>query len=120
MACGCELSLIFKDRIKVDTGEAAISRNTTRTFIKLTKEQKALKEQGRGFQKIQMNKNRSFITYIISSIDVSVALLRLMGDVLVSCRFRSDSSAPEKFILYFFFSVRNTMCGVWRVSVRTC
>jgi len=56
--------------------------------------------------------SRSFITYIIISVVVSVVLLRLMGDVLVSCRFHSDSGAPEKFILYFFFSVRNTMCGV--------
>ena len=57
---------------------------------------------------------QGFITYIIISVVVSVALLRLMGDVLVSCRFRSDSGAPGKFILYrfLFFSVRNTMCGL--------
>ena len=59
--------------------------------------------------------DRSFITHIIISVVVSVGLLRLMGDVLVFCRFCRDSGAPEKFILYiyfFFFSVRNIMCGV--------
>ena len=55
--------------------------------------------------------SRSFITYIIISV-VSVALLDLL-DLLVSCPFHSDSGAQEKFLLYFFFSVRNTMCGVW-------
>ena len=65
--------------------------------------------------------DRSFITYIIISVVVSVALLRLMGDVLVSCRFRSDSGAPEKFILYrFFFFFQRLKYHVWRVSVRTC
>ena len=53
------------------------------------------------------------ISKIIISIFVSVAVLRLMGDVLVSSCFHSDSGAPEKFIAYFFFSVRNTMCGMW-------
>ena len=50
--------------------------------------------------------DRSFITYIIISLIVSVPQLRLMGDVLLSCRFHSDS---------FFFILRNTLCGV-----RTC
>ena len=54
--------------------------------------------------------DRSFITYIIISVVVSVALLRLMGDVLVSCRFRSDSGAPEKFILYYFFQLDKIPC----------
>ena len=39
----------------------------------------------------------SFITYI----SISVALLRLMGDVLVSCPLHSNSGVPDKFILYF-------------------
>ena len=61
---------------------------------------------------------RSFITYIIISVAVSVGLLRLMGDVLVSFHFHSDSSATEKLILYLFFQSKKY--HVWRVSVRTC
>ena len=57
--------------------------------------------------------DRSFITYIIISVVFSVALLRLMGDVLVSCRFHSDSGVPEKFILYFFFFVQRQKYHVW-------
>jgi len=45
--------------------------------------------------------------YIYIYVVVSVALLRLMGDVLVSCHFHRDSGAPDK-------------CHVWRVSVRIC
>ena len=37
--------------------------------------------------------------------------LRLTGDPLASCHFHSDSGAPDKFMLYIFFSVRNTMCS---------
>ena len=58
--------------------------------------------------------DRSFIIYINISVVVVVALLRLMGDVLVSCRFHSDSGGQRNlyYIDFFFFRVRNTMCGV--------
>ena len=57
----------------------------------------------------------SFITNIIISVVFSAALLRLCSDGrrAFSCRFHSNSGAPEKFILYFFFSVKITVCGVW-------
>ena len=41
----------------------------------------------------------SLIILLLVLMLLITALLRLMGNVLVSCRFHSDSGAPEKFIL---------------------
>jgi len=49
----------------------------------------------------------------ISPATAKTALLRLMGDVLVSCRFHCDSGAPQKFIKKFQREKRN----VWRECV---